>query len=274
MIEATIVAIGLVMAAGVFAVTGHLLAPTQTAEHVGDAQETLERRVSRQAARIIILERDLEQLRIEIKELAREQRRRAALAVNLGTDPNQRTPSTEAPNEDLRIARAKFNKGLTQANNRFMIANLGHPRSQYSNDCQAMTNEKLKNALVTKGFGTFRITLLKPAMESFERVMMRLKKAHPDLYDQLGTAGGLCVRLIRGSSRGVSNHSWGTAVDLKIADVLDPFADGRTHAGLVYIATVFNEEKWYWGGAFHREDSMHFEASQEMIRSWIAAGEL
>ncbi len=96
--------------------------------------------------------------------------------------------------------------------------------------------------------------------------------AVPDIYAKVGTAGAICARFIRGSNTAVSNHSWGTAIDLTLEGQLDPFADGGTQFGLLILAEYFNDEGWFWGAAYNREDSMHFEVGAETLQTWAAAG--
>ncbi|MDW3224235.1 MAG: M15 family metallopeptidase [Paracoccaceae bacterium] len=247
----------------------HLLMPAGTDVAV---IASLERRVSLQGARISTLERDLEAMRTEVA--AARAALRADPDVVLSEEDHGAIATTEAPTEAIRVARARFNRDLRHANSAFMIQTLGPPRSSYSDQCDPLENPRLRGALVTERFVDFRVTLVRPAMESFRAVMAQIEAADPDLYSQLGTAGGLCPRLIRGSDTAVSNHSFGTAVDLKIAGVLDPFADGETHAGLVLIATIFNDAGWFWGGGYGREDSMHFEASRDLIERWVSEGAL
>ena len=79
---------------------------------------------------------------------------------------------------------------------------------------------------------------------------------------------------MRGSTRSISNHSWGTAIDIKLQNRLDGFGDGGTQFGLLILAELFNEEGWYWGATYNREDSMHFEVGVETLRAWALAGSL
>jgi len=72
----------------------------------------------------------------------------------------------------------------------------------------------------------------------------------------------LCCRYVRGSKKVISNHSWGTAIDLTIAGRLDPPGDGFTQVGLLKLYRFFREAGWYWGAGFRREDSMHFELAE------------
>ena len=47
-----------------------------------------------------------------------------------------------------------------------------------------------------------------------------------------------------------------------------------TQFGLLLLAELFNEEGWFWGAAYNREDSMHFEVGVETLRKWQAEGKL
>jgi hypothetical protein len=84
----------------------------------------------------------------------------------------------------------------------------------------------------------------------------------------------LCARLVRGSHDSISNHSWGTAIDLRLNGILDRRGDNRVQQGLVDIAPIFNQHGWFWGAGFGTEDAMHFEISDELIRKWSVDGTL
>jgi hypothetical protein len=105
-------------------------------------------------------------------------------------------------------------------------------------------------------------------------VFERVQQTDVDLYNRISTAGALCVRRIRGSQNAVSSHAFGLAVDLNIDGVLDTLGDGKTQLGLTILSDFFQEEGWFWGASFGREDSMHFEVSQELISRWRSAGEI
>jgi hypothetical protein len=83
-----------------------------------------------------------------------------------------------------------------------------------------------------------------------------------------------CARLVRGSQHSISNHSWGTAIDLTLNGILDRRGDDRVQQGLVDIAPIFNQHGWFWGAGFGTEDAMHFEIGDELIRRWSADGRL
>lgn len=165
------------------------------------------------------------------------------------------------------------NAGLNSARQATMRAVLGEPRSSYSQQCQGITNPVLAK-LVEYGrpVGPFKASGLKPALDSITKVFADIKAEQPEVYAALGTAGMLCVRNIRGSATGISNHSWGTAIDITLSGVLDRYGDGKVQYGLTLIAPIFNRHGWYWGVAFGKEDGMHFEASEQLIRGWASQG--
>ncbi len=183
-------------------------------------------------------------------------------------------PTTEALSEQMKLAKERFNKGIIQPKNSFMLESLGQPREDYSTTCQGVSNPRLQAGLETREIGNFKLTMLRPALDSVQRVMQRLQDEEPEIYAAMGTAGALCARFIRGSTTSISNHSWGAAVDLTLEGNLDAMGDGGTQFGLVILAEFFNDEGWYWGAGYGREDSMHFEAGEELLRGWIAEGKL
>ncbi|MDA8587344.1 M15 family metallopeptidase, partial [Rhodobacteraceae bacterium] len=143
-----------------------------------------------------------------------------------------------------------------------------------SQDCKSITNPDISSLLETRQVGPIRVTLIRPAIESLERIMAKLERTEPEIFNAIGTAGAICARFVRGSTRSISNHSWGTAIDIKLQNKLDGFGDGGTQFGLLLVAELFNEEGWFWGATYSREDSMHFEVGVEKLREWTAAGKL
>ncbi len=174
---------------------------------------------------------------------------------------------------------ADINHGVTKARQRTMLDIFGQPGA-LTDDCSGVTNPKVKGLLITRNVDPFTVEGIKPAVEALTRIMAKVKRELPDLSNQLGTAGMLCCRRIRPlpgrpPSTQFSNHSWGTAVDIKIRGAgLDPRGDGKTQLGLLLLHPFFNEEKFFWGAGFGGafEDSMHFEASDELVRKWKADG--
>jgi hypothetical protein len=167
-----------------------------------------------------------------------------------------------------------INPGVSAARQNTMMDILGRPGA-LSPDCTPVTNQKIRELLVTRNVGPFAVTGIKPGVEVLERVFAKVKDQEPELFKVLRTAGMLCCRRIRRPpgrppSKQFSNHSWGTAVDIKIMGTLDPRGDGKSQLGLLMLHPFFNEEKFFWGAGFSgaNEDAMHFEASDELVRKW------
>ena len=286
LIAPIIVAIGVIIAAVAFAVVTTLL---ESADSGADLRLTrLEAAFDAEAAQrarleaeIGTLKADLARLRDDLSLLAN----RAPVASTTETaipttdaeglsagEDEQHQPETEALTEQMKAARERFNKGITQPRNKTMLALLGRPREDLGTDCRGITNPRLKGLVETRQIGPIKATMLKPALDSLERIVAKLQEDEPDIAAKLGTAGALCVRLIRGSNSSVSNHSFGTAIDITLQGELDPFADGTMQIGLVILAEHFNAEGWYWGGGYNREDGMHFDVGEETLQKWVDEG--
>ncbi|WOS66865.1 M15 family metallopeptidase [Sinorhizobium fredii] len=181
---------------------------------------------------------------------------------------------TEDLTEPMQLAKKRFNDGIVRPKPGVLREILGEPRISYSTACQPVTNPKLVRTLATRNFGNFRLTMIGPALDSLGQVLERLKKEEPDIYAAIGTAGALCARYVRGSAKSVSSHAWGAAVDLTLKRDLDRMGDGSTQFGLVVLAEFFNDAGWYWGAGYSREDSMHFEVGEALLRKWAAEGKL
>ena len=173
---------------------------------------------------------------------------------------------------DLVPVPSGINPNLRSAKQQTMLTLLGQPRASYSDQDQPITNPTLNALMVTESVGPFRVTGLRPAVESLRAVFADIKAAKPEIYAVMTSAGMLCVRYVRNSTTSISNHSWGTAIDLKLDGILDPYRDGKVQRGLVEIAPYFNKYGWYWGASFRVEDGMHFECGEDLIRSWAAKG--
>lgn len=168
--------------------------------------------------------------------------------------------------------RSRINPGRTSPRASYMRGVLGRPGALTTN-CSPVTNPQLRRLMVTANVGPFRVTGLKPAVNELKVIFATVKREKPALYSQLGTAGMLCVRKVRGGSN-FSNHSWGTAIDLKINGKLDQRGDNRTQVGLKQLYPYFHNRGFYWGAEFPTEDSMHFEASKELIARWKRQGKI
>ena len=172
----------------------------------------------------------------------------------------------------LLSARRRTNEGLKTIPQRRLVEIFGRPAEGLGQDCKPPTSPRLVNALVTKNVGPFRARLVRPAVESMARIFAKLKEDEPGLYRNLKTYGGLCARLIRGSSERISRHAFGMAIDVSVGGTIDAMGDGKTQFGLILLAEYFQEEGWLWGAAFGREDSMHFEISSDLFERWIREG--
>lgn len=174
----------------------------------------------------------------------------------------------------LIAGRRDINTGLTVPSPSFLLEMFGPPREVLSDDCEPMTNPRLVEMLVTEDVGPIRVNMLRPAIESIRNVFEKVRATDEDLYNRISTAGALCVRRIRGSQSSVSSHAFGLAVDLNIDGVLDTLGDGKTQLGLTILSDFFQEEGWFWGASFGREDSMHFEVSRELLTRWREEGRI
>lgn len=287
LIAPIIVAIGVIIAAVAFAMVTTLLGSADSGAdlrltRLEEAFDASAAQRARLEAEIGTQKADLARLRDDLSLISNRTPVAPTAEVAVPTDTetvgaqetDQHTPETVALTEQMKAARNRFNKGVTQPRNKTMLALFGMPRQDLGTDCRTISNPKLKGLVETRQIGPIKATMLKPALDSLERIVAKLKADEPDIYAQLGTAGALCVRLIRGSKSSVSNHSFGTAIDITLQGETDPFADGTIQIGLVILAEHFNEEGWYWGGGYNREDGMHFEVGEETLRKWVETGDL
>lgn len=180
--------------------------------------------------------------------------------------------------------RQTFNVGLTSAGNEQMLELFGHPvknaRYDKTGECTPPNNPKFVARLETRSVGPFRVTGIRPAIDSMTLVLDRVKAELPDLWEKLGSAGMHCARFTKirqpdGSLKigpNISNHTFGTAIDIKIDGTLDRQGDGKTLRGLLVLSAYFNAANWYWGAGFTTEDAMHFEVSKGLLSRWKTAG--
>jgi hypothetical protein len=176
------------------------------------------------------------------------------------------------PITDLIAIPAGINSGLNAARQLTMKALLGSPRGSFGTDCQPVTDPILRNLIKTDDVGPFRVTGLSPAVDSLKEVIADIRQEQAEVFAGLGSSGMLCARLVRGSASAISNHSWGTAIDLNLNGNLDQRGNNKVQIGLSLIAPIFNRRGWYWGAGFPTEDGMHFELSDQKIRELHASG--
>jgi hypothetical protein len=96
-------------------------------------------------------------------------------------------------------------------------------------------------------------------VKMFER--FEKEKLHTHI---LSYAGAFYPRFIRGSRTQLSNHSWGTAFDINVAqNGLGKVPAMIGQKGCVRdLVPIANECGFYWGGHFTRKDGMHFEIAK------------
>lgn len=165
-------------------------------------------------------------------------------------------------------APSTINTGLSACKASTLRDVFGEPREagDYSQKCQGVTGP-FKGRIVTEDVGPFKVTGMDVAVASLKAVFAEVKAKEPELYALLGTAGMLCVRFVRGSTHTVSNHSWGTAVDLTIGGDLPAYGAKRCPQGFVNLYSYFHRHGWYWGAEFPTTDCMHFELADETVRA-------
>ena len=168
------------------------------------------------------------------------------------------------------------NEGLTNTGNHFMISMLGNPKSSYSSGCD---NNNLnvafgRNIVWGKRAVSIGVSGHHLAVDSLREVLEEAELYYPELVAGLVSEGMLCCRYVRNSRSSISNHSWGTAVDIKVNGVLDQPYNNKVQYGLTLLAPIFNKHGWFWGATFRNEDGMHFEVSEEKILQWEAEGKL
>ena len=158
-----------------------------------------------------------------------------------------------------------LNAGLTAVTDDFMKTRFGWPRETFTQDDQPLTNVELKKKMGTIKIGKHTYTGLGRLMDSLAAVLEEVEDEYPESASLITSAGVLVCRLRRGSTTKISNHSWGSAIDLKIGGVLTERGSDEIKYGLYEVAPTFRSHGWYWGAAFHTTDAMHFEASHQLI---------
>ncbi len=171
-----------------------------------------------------------------------------------------------------------INVGLTSASEETMISLLGRPRDVTSTKCNnAKVSDTVKRLSVLEHVGPFRVTGIKPAVDSLSDVFAEARLKEANLWDALGSEGMLCVRLRKPTSgkpsTKLSNHSWGTALDIKVDGVADSTRDRKVQRGIAILIPIFNQHGWFAGAGFSTaEDDMHFEVATETLHTWARTG--
>jgi peptidoglycan hydrolase-like protein with peptidoglycan-binding domain len=155
------------------------------------------------------------------------------------------------------------NVGLISPSSPSQVARFGgKPSEHMSQEDSPITNAKLKAMITTESVGPFRVTGIRPAIISLQSVLAEVRRDLPDLLALLSSAGMENNRLMRHSTTKVSNHAWGSAIDLRVAGHLVPIGATYSLKGLDALVPYFNRAGWVWGGGFSskaQKDPMHFE---------------
>jgi hypothetical protein len=99
----------------------------------------------------------------------------------------------------------------------------------------------------------------------YQLVKMFERFEKENLHTRILSFGGSFVpRFIRGSRTQLSNHSWGSAFDVNVAqNGLNKTPAMIGEVGCVReLVPIANECGFYWGGHFTRMDGMHFEIAK------------
>ena len=174
-------------------------------------------------------------------------------------------------------ARAGVNQGIHAPTAGFLEQLIGMPRDSFTGDCQPPNNPAFKRLITSANVGPMKVTGLRPAVKSLVDIFADVRASVPDLYAMLASNGMLCCRFRHIHGKNVpppSSHSWGTALDLIVGGKTDVQGDNKVLRGLAVLSKFFNAHQWVWGATFPQEDSMHFEASQELLLRWKDAGQL
>jgi len=169
---------------------------------------------------------------------------------------------------------------LTPASNAFQAGVVGTPGSHcLTQECVGCgcspESSIIRNNLAQVDLGPFTRPINKAYGSVFRAVMDEVRAARPDLFWGLKTDGAMCCRAVKlhGQIQNYfSNHAYGFAIDVYYGTKVDAQGDNKTQRGLLELAAYMNAKKIYWGAAFGLEDSMHFEASKELIVDMVCAG--
>lgn len=170
----------------------------------------------------------------------------------------------------------EVNTGVEPCPLNLIVSKCGLPvDGALTDDCRAPTDDFWASRMKTvQVHDNFKLTGFRQFLEFLKTRLDLVKAKNPELYSVLGTAGCLCVRRVRGSKRTPSNHCFGMAVDFKIQGVLDQRGDDMVQVGMLELWKIVKCPELYWGVEFHTEDSMHLEASRELVLRWLNAGML
>lgn len=170
------------------------------------------------------------------------------------------------------LDRRRINGALRPARNSTLLPLLGDPRGTYDAECRDLTNPQLAALMVRRDLGRFEATGLAPAVAVLAEVLEDLGRHSPAMRQSLGLGSMLCCRRVAASGIAISSHSWGVALDVTVDGEIDPGNSAEIWAVLHVLHRLFARRGFFWGAAFHAEEPMHFEASDQLLRDWAARG--
>jgi len=159
-----------------------------------------------------------------------------------------------------------MNQNLSPGKQGTALKKFGKP-GQLTKDCSDPTGKFKKRIKFGVDVGPFKVSGLDFAVESLLQIFTEVQEQLPEVFDEVKTAGMLCVRHRRKSAMLFSNHSFGTAIDLFFGKSVVPQGTHLAHRGNLLLLPFFNRHGWYWGAEFSGDfvDSMHFELAEETI---------
>jgi hypothetical protein len=178
-------------------------------------------------------------------------------------------PTQTSPETLVAIPPANtFNQNLSSASEATMLQIFGVPGAK-TQDCSPATGAFKQRIVSLVNVGPFKVSGLDIAVQLLKAVFDEAEQQIPNVVAAVKNDGMLCVRHKRMNSNSLSNHSWGTAIDLFFGHAAVPQGSHKTHRGCLQLAPFFNRHGWYWGAGFSGSsvDSMHFELAEQTIRN-------
>jgi hypothetical protein len=140
-------------------------------------------------------------------------------------------------------------------------------QNAFTQKCQTPTSVLLRRLVVTQSVGPYELTAIRPLVDAVENTFRKIRTEKPDLYSRIGSAGGLCVRLARGSASKIGSFSWGTAFMVTIDGNVPAFG-AEPSAELLEIARYFEPS------GIKLSQSQYFTATEDLLKQWKSEGKL
>jgi D-alanyl-D-alanine carboxypeptidase len=181
----------------------------------------------------------------------------------------QQTKAVSAPDSGVSTVRPVSIERLSQV--------FGRPATNVGLSCTQADNKAFTALLGSETVGKMKpVTMLRPALESLKSIFADMAGSEPALAASIDSAGGLCIRYARGTSR-LSSHAFGTAIDLTLDGTISPVGLALTSDSgkrMAHVAEFFERAGWVWGGRFAVPDPSHFEIGADLFESWVREGKL